>query len=617
MELYQDARTAAEWRTVESKNRQTQRQECSSTPSGPETVAESEYWRTLRDAARDPLLLCLRCGLSASLVAAWWLVQSVTVSAQSAIVLVDVTEHSQLDFQHFSGRSGKYYIVETVTAGLATFDYDGDGWLDIYFLNGAPLPGTPAALSDPVPTNRLFRNVGGLQFVDVTAQAGAGDLGFGLGVAAGDYDNDGDVDLFISNYGPNVLLQNNGDGTFARYQFQAQTAVPRVGAGVSLLDIEADGNLDVYFANYVIFSPGMEVRRQIFGAPAAAGPKDYQPDTDTLLHNTGGGWFADISQQSGISAVAGPGMGVVAFDFDGDQDTDIFVCNDSSANFLFENSGDLNFTEIGIFAGVAYDLSGSQQASMGADVADYDDDGDLDLVTTNFIDEIPTLYRNSNQGYFDDVGAPLGLGVASRSLTWGVAFADLDADSYPDLYVAAGHLIDGVARATDTESLAMRNLVFKNMAGNRFQDVTDLVGPLGQPAQVSRGVAADDLDNDGDIDLVVLNMDARPQLIENKSAASNFLQVELVGTRANRDAVGSRVTLSLAGRKLVQEVLAGRGYQGHFGSRLTYGIGPAEEIESLEIQWHGGEVQRFGPLKCNQRLRIIEGDTAPRRLMMP
>ncbi len=531
--------------------------------------------------------------------------------AQTVIELQDITSTAGIEFEHFSGRSGENFIIETVTAGLATFDYDQDGWIDVYLLNGGPLRGEQLAVP---PTNRLFRNDHG-RFVDVTERSGAGDSGFALGVAAGDFDNDGDQDVFVSNFGPNVLLVNCGDGTFERREFPSPSDKPRVGAGVALLDVEGDGNLDVYFANYVDFNFEQKIKRLIYGVPAAPGPKDYDPEPDTLYRNLGDGNFVDVSAQSGIADVAGPGMGVVAFDFDSDSDTDLFVCNDSADNFLFENVGDFKFEEIGLLAGVAFDVTGARQATMGADVADCDGDGYLDLVTTNFIDEIPTLYRNSGKGYFDDVGAAFGLGVAARSLTWGVAFADFDLDSWPDLFVASGHLIDGISHVTDTESFAQPNHVLRNIQGTRFEDVTAMVGSAGQAVQVSRGVAVDDLDNDGDCDVVVLNLNDQPQIIRNATAGKrDFLQLQLVGMVTNRDAVGTVVKVKLGERLLVQEVIAGRGYQSHFGSRLTFGCGDQRDIESVSIHWLGGTVQEFKGLVSGQHLLMIEGDSQPKLL---
>ncbi len=519
--------------------------------------------------------------------------------AQVPIVLEDATDSAGVDFEHFAGRTGKHFLIETVASGLATFDYDNDGWMDIYLLNGAPLEGATIV---PAPKNRLFRNLGNMKFEDVTEQSGSGDLGFALGVAAADYDNDGDQDLFIANYGPNVLLENQGDGTFVRREFREIEKNNRVAAGVALLDADGDGNLDLYFANYVEFTFDKAVNRTFFGVPAAPGPKEYSPDTHTLYHNRGDGTFRDVSRISNIGSVAGPGMGMVAFDYDGDRDTDIFVCNDSAANFLFENKGSLQFEEVALLAGVAYDVTGAQQASMGADIADFDGDGDLDLVTTNFIDEIPTLYRNSGQGYFDDIGPKVGLGVAARSLTWGVGFADFDNDTWPDLFISTGHLIEGSSQVNDTEKFATPNFVLRNLNGRRFENITANVGSAGKAIQVSRGTALDDLDNDGDVDGVVLNLNARPQLIKNETQrANNFLQIQLVGNLANRDAVGTNIRVQAGNKVLVQEVVAGRGYQSHFGSVLHFGLGSHVGTTTVTVLWHSGQRQEFRDIPANGR----------------
>jgi enediyne biosynthesis protein E4 len=536
-----------------------------------------------------------------------------TSQGQAPILLEDVTQRSGIDFEHFSGRTNKFYIIETVTAGLATFDYDNDGLIDIYFLNACdpvnPMPGPRA------PTNHLFRNLGNMKFEDVTAQSGSGDLGFAVGVTAGDYDNDGDQDLFVSNFGPNVMLENNGDGTFERREFPPVDSRRRVGAGVALLDIDQDGNLDLYFANYVDFSFDTRGTRLIFGVPGAPGPLDFNPEKSTLYRNTGDGAFRDISTQSGIDSVAGPGMGIVAFDFDSDLDTDIFISNDSAANFLFENKGDSTFDELALLAGVAYDLTGAQQGTMGADVSDFDGDGDLDLVTTNYMGEIPTLYRNSGAGYFDDLGAAMGLGTASQSVKWGIGFADFDLDSWPDLFMASGHVLASISRVKDAEKFATPNYVFRNLTGKRFVDVSSTAGSALKAVDVSRGISLDDLDNDGHVDIVVLNLDDQPQLIQNATKnANHYLQLQLVGKGSNRDAVGSLVTLQLGDRKMAQAVVSGRGYQSHFGSRLTFGLGATSQPVDITIQWHGSQPQTFKALPADQFLLLIEGEPEVVRL---
>ena len=308
-------------------------------------------------------------------------------------------------------------------------------------------------------------------------------------------------------------------------------------------------------------------------------------------------------------------MGIVAFDFDGDHDTDVFVGNDSAANFLFENQGNSTFDEIGLLAGVAYDLTGSQQGTMGADVGDFDCDGDLDLVTSNFMDEIPTLYRNSGKGYFDDVGAVSGLGVASRSVKWGVGFADFDLDTWPDIFLASGHLIAGISRVNDAEKFASPNYIFRNIGGKRFNDVTSTVGSAGKAVEVSRGIALDDLDNDGDVDVIVLNLDGQPQVIQNTTNNSNhFLQLKLVGKESNRDAVGSLVTVKVGEKTMAQAVVSGRGYQSHFGTRLSFGVGQLSGEASVAVQWQNGKTQEFKNVSTDQFLLLIEGESTPRML---
>lgn len=534
-------------------------------------------------------------------------------SPNGGVLFADMTEASGVDFKHFSGHTGKHYIVETVTAGLATIDYDQDGLLDLYFLNGSPLLDVEVEIA---PRNRLFKNLGGFRFEDVTESAGVGDTGFALGVAVGDYDNDGDQDLVVSNFGPNVLFENQGDGTFGRRDFESFES-RRVGAGVALLDYDQDGNLDFYFANYVKFSFDKDVNREIFGVPAAPGPKDYEPDTDLLYRNSGNGSFEDVSLDSGIASVAGPGMGVVAFDYDADGDTDVFVCNDSAANFLFENRGDGSFDEIAVLASVAYDLAGAQQASMGVDVADMNHDGYLDLVTTNFVDEVPTLYKNSGNGYFDDVGMTARLGVANRSVTWGVGFADFNNDSWDDLYLAAGHLIEGVAAINDSEPFEAPNALLLSQDGVTFVPPAQSSPALNR-AQVSRGVVVDDFDNDGRVDVATLNLNDSPQLIRNATEAeANSVNIHLVGIESSRDAIGARVQLHLGAQTLTKEKVAGRGYQGHFGSILHFGLGEHTGTVGVSITWPGGETETysFDAAAQNADLLFVQGAKRPEKIV--
>ena len=327
-------------------------------------------------------------------------------SVSCAIVLHDVTAETGITFRHTDGGCGRRYIMETVSAGLALFDYDNDGDIDIYFLNGAPLRG---ARFEKPPRNALYRNDGGWRFTDVTDEAGVGDTGYGLGVAIGDYDNDGDQDIYLNNYGPNVLYRNNGDGTFTDVTEAAGVGNGnRVGAGVCFLDIDKDGDLDLYVANYLKFSYDRHVETSTRGYPVYANPGLYPADPDTLYRNNGDGTFTDISVESGVAAHAGWGMGIVSADFDNDGDTDVFIGNDVAENFLFQNDGTGKFEETGLLAGTAYDLHGDEQGSMGVDCGDFDNDGLLDFYVTSYQNQLATLYRNCGEGVFEDVTALTG-----------------------------------------------------------------------------------------------------------------------------------------------------------------------------------------------------------------
>ncbi len=369
--------------------------------------------------------------------------------ADGPIILRDVTPQTGIRFQHTDGSRGDYHIVEYVCAGLALFDYDGDQLIDIYFLNGAPL--TPAP-GETLPKNALLRNLGGWRFEDVTDHAGVGDTGHGLGVTAADYDNDGDQDLYLNNCGPNVLYENLGDGVFRNVTGSAGVENGhRVGAFVCFLDADNDTALDLFVSNYVKFSLEKHRRTTLRGISAYPSPLAYEPDTNTFYRNNGDGTFADVTAASGIGQYAGTGMGGVCADFDNDGDVDIFVCNDMTPNFLFQNNGDGTFTEVALFQGTAFDATGHAQGSMGVDCGDYDNDGWLDFMQTCYQGEMPVLFRNSGQGYFDDVSRVTGaFATAIRQVTWGVGFVDFDNDGDRDIFIATGHLEDNVALKDDT-----------------------------------------------------------------------------------------------------------------------------------------------------------------------
>ncbi len=526
---------------------------------------------------------------------------------RAAITLTDVTNDTGITFVHTDGGSDRRYIVETVSAGVATFDYDGDGDIDIYFVNGAPLRGTTAAVP---PRNALYRNDGNWKFTDVTAQAGVGDTGYGLGVAVGDYNNDGRPDLYVSNYGPKVLYRNNGDGTFTDVTASAGAADGnKVGAGACFLDMDGDGDLDLFVANYLVFSYELHVDTSVRGVPAYAGPRHYAPEAFTLFRNNGDGTFTDVSRESGIGAHKNWGMGTVCLDYDNDGDTDIFVANDVAENFMFRNDGKGRFEEVGLLTGTAYDVNGDEQGSMGVECGDYDNDGWLDLYVTAYQGQLATLYHNRGDGMFDDVSLLTGAGTGTlATVEWGSGFVDFDHDGCRDLFVACGHLQDTVEQYDDTAKYLNPNILFRNNGDGTFADVSKEAGDGLQVRLSSRGAAFDDLDNDGDIDVVVLNSRCRPTILRNDSPRGNhWLQVELAGVKTNRGGVGARVKVVAGDLALYDEVHSGRAYQSHFGSRLHFGLGGRTKVDRIEVKWLGGGLETIENVAVDQRVRVTEG----------
>ena len=529
-------------------------------------------------------------------------------AAGSPIQLRDVTHQTGIGFVHTDGSSGERYIVETVASGLALFDYDGDGDEDIYFLNGAPLPGAKA---DPPPRNALYRNDGGWRFTDVTAQAGVGDTGYGLGVCVGDYNNDGHPDLYVNNFGPNVLYRNNGDGTFTDVTREAGVAAgDQVGAGAAFLDMDGDGDLDLFVSNYVAFNFQNHQISHMSGFPAYVGPLNYPPTANVLFRNNGDGTFTDVSVASGIAKHLGTGMGLICADYDADGDTDIFVGNDLGANFLFQNDGTGQFTEVGLVLGLAYDAMGNVHGTMAVECADWNHDGWLDFYTTSYQRQWTTLYESRQGEYFEDVTRQTGAGTDTYPhVTWGTGLVDLDHDGHRDLFIACGHLIDNVERFDDTTSYHARNLVLWNNGRGRFVNVSDTSGDGLLPKLSSRGAAFGDLDNDGDLDVVILNSRREPTILRNESAhRNNWLQIQLRGTRSNRDGIGARVTVVAGDLTQIDEVHSGRSYQSDFGKRLHFGLGRRSTVDEVRVNWIGGGVDVVRQIEVNRVLTIVEGD---------
>ena len=529
--------------------------------------------------------------------------------AKSSIKLTNVTKETHITFKHTDGSSGRYYIMETVSAGLALFDYDNDGDVDIYFLNGALLKGTESSV---LPKNALYRNEGNWKFTDATEQTGLGDTGYGLGVAVADYDNDGDQDVYLNNYGPNVLYQNNGDGTFTDLTERAGVDNgSQVGAGACFLDMDKDGDLDLYVANYLEFSYDTHVTKNTQGVPVYANPRYYQPVHDNLFRNNSDGTFTDVSKESGIADHAGWGMGMVCGDYDNDGDTDIFVANDVAENFLFMNNGSGKFEEVALISGFAYDLNGHSQGSMGVDCGDYDNDGWLDFYMTNFEQQFAALYKNLGNGIFEEVNLITGSGAGTRPhVTWGNSFVDFDNDGDRDIFVACGHLQNNVGLYDDTKTYLARNILLMNTGNGKFINISDKAGDGMKVKLSSRGAGFDDLDNDGDIDVVILNSRREPTILRNDSPSKgHWLQIRLRAVKTNRDGVGAQVKVVAGDLTLIDEVHSGRGYQSHYGMRLHFGLGNREKIDRIEVRWIGTQLDVFRNVTVDRLVTLTEGSS--------
>lgn len=548
--------------------------------------------------------------LRALLLVAGILNPSGAAEGPSSIQLRDATRQTGIHFVHTDGSSGQRYIVETVSAGLALFDYDGDGDVDIYFLNGAPLPG---ASFTTAPRNALYRNDGGWRFTDVTEQAGVGDTGYGLGVCTGDYDNDGDQDIYINNFGRNVLYRNNGNGTFTDVAHEAGVDLgTHVGGGACFVDIDGDGDLDLFVANYVDFNFQNHHISHMNGFPAYVGPLNYPPTANVLFRNNGNGTFTDISVASGISGHLGSGMGVVCADYDNDGDADIFVGNDLRPNFVFQNDGTGKFKEVAVQLGLAYDALGNVHGTMGVECADWNNDGWLDFYATAYQRQLPCLYQNKEGTYFDDVTRQTGAGAGAYSnVTWGTGVVDFDNDGHRDIFIACGHLIDNVEQFDDTTSYKARNILLQNTGAGKFVNISERCGDGLLPKYSSRGAAFDDLDNDGDIDVVILNARGAPTILRNDSNRTNhWLQIQLRGTTSNRDGIGARVTVVAGGRTQVDEVHSGRSYQSDFGRRLSFGLGRAERVDRITVDWPAGPIDVISNVAADRRMTIVQGANA-------
>jgi hypothetical protein len=518
------------------------------------------------------------------------------VGSAVVIKLVDVAARAGVTLLNICGGPSKDYIVDSNGSGAAWLDYDNDGNLDLLIVNGSTREHIKQG-GDPMVA--LYRNDGKGHFEDVTARSGLARRGWGNGVCVADYDNDGFSDLYVTGIGSDVLYHNNGNGTFTDVTERARVGDTRWGTGCAFGDYNRDGFVDLYVANYVKFNEDKIAKRgetancKFMVIDVYCGPKSLEGEPDVLYRNNGDGTFTDVTRAAGITDPGYPGFGVLFSDLDNDGWPDIYVANDSAPHLLFHNNGNGTFTEKGLVAGVAFSGDGREQAGMGVDAGDFNGDGFLDLIVTNFSHDYNTLYRNDPKGYFTDVSYAAGLGYGSGPfMGWGVGFVDLDNGGLLDIFVANGHVypeVDGHGLGT---RYAQRKQLFKNVDGKRFQNITDEVGGGLLIETSSRGAAFGDYDNDGKVDVVVVNMNDRPTLLHNETVSGlHWATIRLVGTESNRDGIGARLQVSAGGRKQTGEVRSGGSYLSHNDLRAHFGLGHADRIDRLEIRWPSGLVE--------------------------
>jgi hypothetical protein len=539
-------------------------------------------------------------------------------AADVGVRLVDVAEQAGVTLLNVSGDVAKDYIVDANGSGVAWLDYDNDGDLDALLVNGSTRERLRQG-GDPMVA--LYQNDGKGHFKDVTAGSGLTARGWGMGACVADVDNDGFEDVYVTGLGSNVLYRNNGNGTFTDITRKAGVGDTRWSTGCAFGDYDRDGHVDLYVANYVAFDERKIPKRgegcAYMTLGVYCGPMNLPGESDVLYHNNGNGTFADVTKRAGISDPGYYGLGVLFADLDDDGWPDIYVGNDSVPHLLFHNNRDGTFTEEGLKAGVALSGNGRAQAGMGVDAADYDGDGHLDLVVTNFSHDYNTLYENSGSGFFTDVSHLAGFAQGGSSyLGWGVGFVDFDNDGLLDIFVANGHVypdIDGRGLGT---TYLQRKQLFRNLGNKRFRNITDETGGGLLLKRSSRGAAFGDYDNDGKIDVLVLNLNDRPTLLHNETPGTNhWVTIRLVGTKSNRDGIGARVSIEAGGRRRMAEVRGDGSFLSHNDMRAHFGLGNADRVHALEIRWPSGRVDVTEELPADRFYVAVEGQriepTAP------
>jgi len=571
--------------------------------------------------ARHPSALELRAILAVALMLlagvgmarAWQGTPPKPAFPQPAVRFVDIAEKAGLTMQNvFGGVTTKKYIIETTGTGIAILDYDNDGWPDIFIVNGTTLQGFPAGKG---PSNHLYRNNHDGTFRDVTAQAGLSVTGWGQGVCVGDYDNDGWDDLYVTYYGRNRLYHNER-GVFHEVAEKAGVAGSGKswGTGCAFVDYDRDGLLDLVVANYVDFdlatapAPGEMATCIWKGVPVMCGPRGLPGSKNILYHNRGNGTFEDVTVKAHIDQTNGHyAFSVSTLDYDGDGWPDIYVACDSTPSILYHNNHDGTFTDQAVIAGAAYNEDGREQAGMGSSIADYDGDGRLDIFKTNFSDDTSTLYHNQGDGTFSDATFSAGLGLYTQYLGWGTMFFDFDNDGWPDLILANGHVYPEVDKYHLGSNYEEPRILYHNNGNGTFSEVRSPGPGITSPIS-SRGLAVGDLWNDGRISVVVSNMNAIPSLLVNETRYPNhWVAFKTVGTTSNRDGISARITVRAGKRLLVDEVRSGSSYISNSDMRVHFGLGSATKVDSVEVRWPSGRVEKFGDISIDHINRLKEG----------
>ena len=519
----------------------------------------------------------------------------------------DVAQQAGLNVPSIYGNiDSKQHILEAVGCGIAFIDFDHDGWLDILVLGGTRFGATPEGAG-----NRLYKNNRDGTFFDVTAKSGLAHPGWVSGVAIGDYNNDGLDDLFLTYSDHNVLFRNNGDGSFTDVTREAGLALaqPLWSTGCTFVDYDRDGHLDLFFSTYVDLNTGLKMPTGCDwkGIPVHCGPRGLPMGRCYLFHNDGRGHFTDVSRQAGVEAGRAFGLTAVAADFDNDGWPDIYVACDSTPSFYYRNRRDGTFAEEGLERGVALSEDGGEQAGMGVGIGDYKLDGTLGILKTHFADDTSVLYDNNGRGEFTDVTLKSGLGVETRYVSWGAGIVDLDNDGLPDLFIAAGQVYPELEKKAPLFPYKNPRIVFRNLGGGRFEELFDEAGPAIGVPHSSRGCAFGDFDNDGDVDIVIMNMNEPPSLLRNDNTGRNhWLKVQLEATVSNRSAIGARVTAHYGNRLQVQELMSQSSFLSVNDKRLHFGLG-AETSAGLEIRWPNGMKQQFSRIPADHLVVIREG----------